>query len=141
MPHFARVDGCVDAVLPVRGSRSSAGYDVYAYEHVEIKSGCDQIVRTGICVRDMSPLDCIQVWARSGLSCKYMVETGAGLIDSDYTGEIKVHLYNYGSSTFVAQKGDRIAQLVCVRLGAPFENVEGLRDDQERGTQGFGSSG
>ncbi len=140
MPYFARVDGCDDAVLPVRGSRHSAGYDVCAYERVEIKSGGDQIVRTGICAKDMNHRDCIQVWARSGLSCRHGIETGAGLVDSDYTGEIKVHLYNFGPQTFVAQKGDRIAQLVSVRLGDPFD-AEGLRDEQDRGSRGFGSSG
>jgi len=139
MPRFERTED--DAKLPVRGSRSAAGYDVYAYERVEMKAGCNQIVRTGIRAVEMNTNDCLQVWARSGFSCKHQIETGAGLIDSDYTGEIKIHLYNYSDKTFVADAGERIAQLVCVRLGAPFEFTQGVRDDQDRGARGFGSSG
>lgn len=139
MPSFECTED--DAKLPVRGSRSSAGYDVYAYERVDIQSGSDQIVRTGVRAVGMNTTDCLQVYARSGFSCKHGIEVGAGLIDSDYTGEILIHLYNHGSQAFTCEVGERIAQLVCVRLGAPFECTAGVRDTEERGKRGFGSSG
>lgn len=65
-----------------------------------------------------------------------------GLIDSDYRGELKVTLINLDpKDTFQAQKGDRIAQLVIMKVeNANFECRDSL-DETERGDFGFGSSG
>ena len=65
-----------------------------------------------------------------------------GLIDSDYRGELKVTLINLDpKDTFQAQKGDRIAQLVIMKIeNANFECRDSL-DETERGDSGFGSSG
>jgi dUTP pyrophosphatase len=78
---------------------------------------------------------------RSGLAVKHGVQTGAGVIDPDYTGELKVILFNHGSEKFEIKKGDRIAQLILEKCETPLiDEVEEIKDTQ-RGTRGFGSSG
>ena len=49
---------------------------------------------------------------RSGLAAKHMIDVGAGVIDSDYRGEVKVLLFNLGKEDFQVLHGDRVAQLI-----------------------------
>ena len=87
--------------------------------------------------------------SRSGLSARYSVEKGAGLIDADYTGELKVILYNHSppspgdpeKNTYKIAVGDRIAQGVIVAVAVP--KVIEITDLTEsgRGSNGFGSTG
>ena len=64
-----------------------------------------------------------------------------GTIDSDYRGELKVVLYNYGSEKFIVNNEDRIAQMVLVPIiKATFEEVNDL-PETIRGEGGFGSTG
>jgi dUTP pyrophosphatase len=66
---------------------------------------------------------------------------GAGVIDRDYTGEVKVLLFNLGTDELVFHAGDRIAQLIVKHIDKPdIEEVESL-EDTERGAGGFGSTG
>lgn len=85
----------------------------------------------------------IQVRPRSGLALKngVTVPNAPGTIDSDYRGELKVILINLGDTTFVVQRGDRIAQLVLAPVTrASWLEVEEL-DPTARGAGGFGSTG
>lgn len=50
-----------------------------------------------------------RVAPRSGLACKNFIDVGAGVIDSDYRGEVKVLLFNFSKNDFEVKKGDRIA--------------------------------
>jgi dUTP pyrophosphatase len=81
------------------------------------------------------------VWPRSGLAVRHGIDTLAGVIDSDYRGELKVVLVNHGPSAFSIAPGDRIAQLLIQRVErAGFEPTSGL-GATERGEGGFGSTG
>ena len=53
---------------------------------------------------------------RSGLASKHFIDTGAGVIDADYRGEVKVLLFNHAESDFEDKQGDRVAQLVLERV-------------------------
>jgi dUTP pyrophosphatase len=53
-----------------------------------------------------------RVAPRSGLAVKNSINVGAGVIDSDYRGEVKVLLFNHGDADFEISEGDRIAQLI-----------------------------
>lgn len=125
-----------------RGSPFSAGYDVKSVEGVEVRPGERATVATGAWLLEC-PVDCyLRVAPRSGLAHKFGINVLAGVIDSDYRGEIKVILHNTGSSPVLINKGDRIAQLVPTQL-APY-GIEGCDDDvtmADRGSNGFGSSG
>lgn len=79
---------------------------------------------------------------RSGLAVKHGITTGAGVIDYDYRGEVKVVLFNLGDADFAVQVGDRVAQLVLERIVTPeVQEVLGELEGTERGAGGFGSTG
>ncbi len=56
---------------------------------------------------------------RSGLAVKHFIDTGAGVIDADYRGQVKVLLFNHADADFEIKEGDRIAQLVLERIYTP----------------------
>jgi len=100
-------------------------------------------VSTGIALE--IPGDCSygRIAPRSGLAVKHGIQVGAGVVDADYRGEVKVLLFNHGSDTFSATAGDRIAQLIIERCKMPDVTVVTDRalSATERGTSGFGSTG
>ena len=128
------------ALIPTRASPGSVGYDLYSIEDMHILPYQRGIVCTGIAAT--IPMGVYgRIAPRSGLAVKHGVQTGAGVIDPDYTGELKVILYNHGSEKFEIKKGDRIAQLILEKCETPLiDEVEEIKDTQ-RGTRGFGSSG
>jgi len=83
-----------------------------------------------------------RVAPRSGISWKHHVHVGAGVIDSDYRGNIGIVLYNLSSKDFIIKKGDRVAQLIFERIenNAMIEEVTDL-DESDRGSGGYGSTG
>ena len=72
---------------------------------------------------------------------KHGIQVGAGVIDPDYTGEVRVILFNQGHKNFEIKKGDRIAQLILERCETPpvveIDTIEATK----RGSGGFGSTG
>jgi dUTP pyrophosphatase len=82
-----------------------------------------------------------RVAPRSGLTVKHGIHVGAGVIDPDYTGEIKVALFNLGDGPFEVKKGDRIAQLILERCETPYVREITEISETERGDGGFGSTG
>ncbi len=140
-----------------QGTPGSVGKDIYSGENTIVPAGGDNIISTNL--RIAVPKDCAGfIWSRSGLSCKNMIEAflkregdeetpGAGLIDPDYRGEVKVHLYNHSDKDFVIEEGDRIAQLITIPVNVseyviqePYVQVDSL-EETERGEGGFGSTG
>jgi dUTP pyrophosphatase len=78
---------------------------------------------------------------RSGLAAKNFIDTGAGVIDADYRGQVKVLLFNHSDVDFVVKEHDRVAQLVLERIYTPeVVEVQEL-EDSVRGQGGFGSTG
>ena len=127
------------AVIPTRGSEQAAGLDLYADESLVVKAGTHAIIQTGIAVAIPDGF-CGQVWPRSGVSVRYGVDVLAGVIDSDYTGEVKVVL-QAGAHDFEINQGDRIAQMLIVPVSMlQCLEVDSL-GDTERGDSGFGSTG
>lgn len=127
------------ATMPTRGSDGAAGYDLYALEDTTIN--CFQFIPVGTGVFIEIPAGHYgRVAPRSGLSVKHGVMVGAGVIDSDYRGEIKVALATL-NGVYEFKKGDRIAQLIIERIATPeLVEVDSL-DDTDRGDGGFGSTG
>lgn len=75
---------------------------------------------------------------RSGLAVKHFIDTGAGVIDSDYRGQVKVLLFNHSEVDFEIKEGDRIAQLVIERIYTPEIMVVEELEESVRGAGGFG---
>ena len=82
-----------------------------------------------------------RVGSRSGLSVKNNIETGAGWIDSDYRGEVKVELKNFSGQDFIVEEGDRIAQLIILAIVTPEIELIDRLPPTTRGAGGFGSTG
>jgi dUTP pyrophosphatase len=82
-----------------------------------------------------------RVAPRSGLAWKHFIDVGAGVVDSDYRGNVGVILFNHSDVDFEIKHGDRVAQLILERIATPeVVEVEDL-DDTARGAGGFGSTG
>ena len=83
-----------------------------------------------------------RVAPRSGLAVKNFIDVGAGVIDSDYRGEVKVLLFNFGTVDFTVMPGDRVAQLIIEKYTMThLEEVAGDLETTVRGDGGFGSTG
>ena len=125
----------------VRGHPLDAGVDIKSSECVIISEGGSRVIRTGLKIA-IAPGFVGLLWSKSGLSVSYSLEVGAGCIDSGYTGEVMVHLYNHGANSYKVNIGDKIAQLLVlpVDLGT-YTQVEILETDSSRGEAGFGSTG
>jgi len=130
------------ATLPARAYAGDAGLDLTTCERVELAPGERAVVPTGIAVAIPEGYAGF-VQPRSGLAARegITIVNAPGLIDSGYRGEIRVVLLNTdGSETFVAEPGERIAQLVVLPVPG-FELVEVSElPASERGARGFGSS-
>ncbi len=130
--------------LPAYETAGSAGMDLRARleEPVTIEPGERFLTPTGLFIQLPQGFEA-QIRARSGLAIRQGigVVNGVGTIDSDYRGEIKVPLINWGREPFVIRDGDRIAQMVVARYErVEWEPVEEL-EDTARGAGGFGHTG
>jgi len=131
-----------DARLPERAYEGDAGLDLATCERIELRPGDRAVVSTGIAVA-IPEGHAGFVQPRSGLAARHgiAVVNSPGLIDAGYRGEIRVVLLNTDSEqTFVAEPGERIAQLVILAVPelALVETEE--LPQSERGVRGFGSS-
>ena len=133
------------AKLPVRSTAGSAGADLHALldEALTVEPGGRVSVPTGIAIGLPASETVGLVFARSGLAVKHglALSNGVGVIDSDYTGEIKVGMVNLSDEAYTIQPGERIAQLVVMPIVLPeLCETEELKETQ-RGAGGFGSTG
>ena len=129
-----------DAIIPTKGSEYAAGSDLYAIETVEILPGKRALISTGLSMAVPNGLY-IRIAPRSGLAVKQGVDVLAGVVDSDYRGEIKVAIINLGQERFIVKPGDRIAQMIIEQIKLPtFSEVNEL-SDTDRSANGFGSTG
>jgi dUTP pyrophosphatase len=131
-----------DGMMPVHAKEGDAGADLRANEDVSIRTGNTVLVKTGVRLglpRGYVGLVC----SRSGLALKssVFVLNAPGVVDSGYRGEVGVILHNAGSSTFVVNKGDRIAQLMIQKFESPEWKMVVDLDVTARGGDGFGSTG
>ena len=126
--------------LPEYASAGAAGADLRAREAVVLPPGARAAVGTGIHV-EIPAGHVGLVWPRSGLAVRNGIDTLAGVIDSDYRGEVRVVLVNHGEAEFNIEPGDRIGQLVVQPVArATFSRAPALAATS-RGDGGFGSTG
>ena len=133
-------------VMPSQATAGSHGFDICAFvkKAIAIQPGKIAIVPTDVTLQMPSNVEA-QVRSRSGLAAKngVFVLNSPGTIDSDYTGEVKVILANFGADVFFVQPGMRIAQIVFATVPA-IELVNTSTGDlftTDRGAGGFGSTG
>lgn len=134
----------LSGVLPQHETAGAAGMDIRAYldEPVTINPGERALVPTGLFMEIPEGYE-VQIRARSGLAIKKGIGlvNGIGTIDSDYRGEVKVPLINWGQEPFTVSNGERIAQMVAAAyIKAEIEPAEEL-SETKRGAGGFGHTG
>lgn len=126
---------------PKRGTEYSAGYDLCANESLLLLAGERKLIKTGISLEIPSGYYG-RIAPRSGIALKYGIDVLAGVIDSDYRGEIGVILYNTDKNyPFSIHEGDRIAQLIIEKhYSIEWNETESLKNS-DRGSGGFGHTG
>jgi len=129
------------AKIPSQGSKYAAGYDLYAAEEVLVNTMGRKLVKTNISI-SIPEGYYGRIAPRSGLAYKNGIDVLAGVIDSDYRGDIGVILLNTDHNLdFEVNVGDRIAQIIIEKChSVNWETVETL-DATVRSEGGFGSSG
>jgi len=128
------------AKTPTRGTEESAGYDLYAAQNGEIDPLKRSLIKTNISIAIPKGYYG-RIAPRSGLAYKNGIDVMAGVIDSDYRGDVGVILYNTGADIFNVKQGDRIAQLIIEKCHvADWDLVEDL-SDTDRGEGGYGHTG
>jgi dUTP pyrophosphatase len=129
------------AFVPERGTESSSGIDVFSPKDFAIYPGEDLLIPLDISFDIPEGYD-LSVYNKSGVSTKKKLFKGAELIDSDYTGNVHVHLFSLNKRLVTIKRGDKIAQLVMRPVTiCPLQQVDKIEKETERGSGGFGSTG
>ena len=127
--------------IPTQGSSFAAGYDLYAAEDATLYPKTRALIKTNIAISIPEGFYG-RIAPRSGLAYKNGIDILAGVIDSDYRGDVGVILFNTDAcNEFAVKKGDRVAQIIFERcMRASFEEVKDL-ESSVRSVGGFGSTG
>ena len=142
---FKRLSKEFDQIpLPSYSTEGSSGMDIRAAltKPLLLKPNEIELTPTNLSVEIPFGFE-LQVRPRSGLAAKHgiVILNSPGTIDSDYRGEIKIIIMNFGKDDFIIQPGDRIAQLVVSKIyRANMEEVEELKMSN-RADGGFGNTG
>lgn len=136
--------GFADVALPAYATEGSSGMDVRAAvnDKLLIPAGKVALVPTDFSVEIPEGYE-IQVRPRSGLAVKHSIGVlnSPGTIDSDYRGEVKIILMNFGDQDFEVERGERIAQLVVSKIWKAEFVESGELNGSARGAGGFGHTG
>ncbi|MFJ3056909.1 dUTP diphosphatase [Herbaspirillum sp. NPDC087042] len=131
--------------LPAYATPGSAGLDLRACidAPLTLAPGSTHLVPTGLAIHLADPNYAAVILPRSGMGHKHGIVLGnlVGLIDSDYQGQLMISTWNRGSTEFVLNPMERLAQLVIVPVLQVGFNVVEEFDSSERGAGGFGSTG
>lgn len=130
------------AKMPNRAHTADAGYDLYTPNDVTIKAGSSAVIDTGVHIAIPEGYFG-KLESKSGLNVNHSVVSLGGVIDSGYTGSIKVKIYNMDDTEPIEFKaGQKIVQLIIQPcLLTQLTPTDKLNGNTERGDNGFGSTG
>lgn len=129
----------VHAVLPTRAHPGDAGLDLYSLQSGELAPGEGKVIRTGIALEIAEGF--VGLVADRSSMAKRGLKTAGGIIDAGYRGEIHIVLWNISPQPQKFEGGERIAQLLMVKIATPTVEEVKVLNTSERGAKGFGSSG
>ena len=141
---FKKLDS--NALMPIYGSQYAAGMDLFSsnQEPITIEPQCRKLIPTSLSICYDDPSYYMRIAPRSGLTVKNSIDVGAGVIDFDYRGEIKIVLINNSINNFVIEKHMKIAQMIpTYSIHKNYVSIEESEEltETERGIGGFGSTG
>lgn len=130
--------------VPTRGTPGSAGIDFYVpedFKPVKLRPGESVNIPSGISA--VVPEDyALIAFNKSGVALKKSLQVGACVVDSDYTGEIHLHVFNVGKKEQEIMPGDKLVQFLLIPVWhCDIEIISRDTRITERGAGGFGSTG
>jgi dUTP pyrophosphatase len=131
---------------PEYGTSGSAGIDFFVPECVirVVAPGESALIPSGIKV-NLPHLWSLIAFNKSGVATKKRLQVGAAVVDSDYQGEIHLHVFNVGNESQTIRAGDKLVQFVCIFTPqhplTEVDNSDLFEQVTERGAGGFGSTG
>jgi dUTP pyrophosphatase len=145
MPHVEiKIINTSDNPIPEYATQGSAGLDLRAWvsQPVVLQPMERQMIPTGLFLEIPDGYE-VQVRPRSGMAIKHGITclNSPGTVDSDYRGEIKIILINLSSEPHTINTGDRIAQMVVVKVEKAILKAADQLQSTARGEGGFGHTG
>jgi len=139
----------VDAVIPqVAYDSTSACFDLTCIEDTRIPAHSAAVVPNGLNLTiDQNIPYSMTISLRSSMGFKRTLIPHYGKVDAGYTGDLSVKIYNVGKEDVWIKKGERYAQIEVIKKPnyaieeLNDEQFEKLKQKQQRGDSGFGSSG
>jgi dUTP pyrophosphatase len=138
-----------DVKSPVRGTPGSAGIDFFVPDELQRASRCvhpgDSILIPSGIKAEVPEGYALIAFNKSGVSTKKGLQVGACVVDSDYQGEIHIHLANVSDTNAYVYNGEKVVQFLLVPVShCGLEEVDEsdlFSSGTERGEGGFGSTG
>lgn len=132
---------------PIISTNGSAGIDFFIPDEfgtIYFKPQESVLIPSGIKMNIPNGYTLI-AFNKSGICTKKVLTIGAEVIDSDYQGEIHIHLINSGFIEVNVNGGDKIAQFILFEIPkiklTCIDNERNLYDSiSKRGSKGFGST-
>jgi len=127
------------ATIPSKSSFLAAGFDLYSSNEYIIPAGGKCLCFTDIAIQ-LPHGSYARLAPRSGLTNKFFLDIGAGVIDADYTGNIGIIVFNFGENDYNVKQGEKIAQLIVQKIFYPKIIEVKQINETIRNNRGFGSS-
>ena len=128
------------AKLPVKGSAEAAGFDIHSVQNTIIPPNSQSIIPTGIAVELPAGYHA-ELKIRSSYATKYRARVEAGIIDSDYRGQVYIVISNNGTDNISISQGDRVAQMILVKDPTVQMTSSSALNNTKRNKGKFGSTG
>ncbi len=128
------------AQVPSYGRNGDAGFDLYSIEDYVLQPGERHVFNVGFAL-ELPAGTAGLVWDRSGMAVKHGIHSLAGVIDSNYRGELGITLYNTSQQPWECRKGDRIAQMLVQSVERVTLRQAAELSASERGGNAYLSSG
>jgi len=133
-----------DVIMPTRGTKLSAGYDISSIETVTIPPHQARLIPTGLKAQ-MDEDDVLLIFPRSSLGRKKSLQltNSIAVIDADYfsnednDGHIMINLYNFSDKDQTIEKGERFVQGIFIK----YETVDDEQEINATRKGGYGSTG
>ena len=122
---------------PTKSTEFVAGLDIYSPTDYIINAKDQATIPTGLRIQ-VPPGHYGHLCSKSGLAMQHHIHVGAGIIDPDYTGKVKVLLLNLGHKPFQVSSGDAIAQLTLEKISIPILHSMDTLPSTNRGDRGCG---